>query len=75
MMVPANLCRPNGVLGDERCSMDKKHVEKYIERPTEDDLAREALGGPRGHPSLKPAPLTQTEKEQMPPNDEPGHVA
>ena len=51
--------------------MDKKHVE----RPTEDDLAREALGGPKGNPALKPAPLTRKEKEQMSPNDEPGHVA
>jgi hypothetical protein len=63
------------VLGLERCSMDKKHIEKPIERPTEDDLAREALGGPKGGPSLQPAPLTRKEKEQMLPNDEPGHVA
>jgi hypothetical protein len=75
MPVPANLSRTIGVLGDERCHMDRKHVEKYIERPTEDDLAREALGGPRGHPELKPAPLTKTEEEQMLPNDEPGHTA
>ena len=75
MLVPANLCRPIGVWGHERCRMDRKHVEKYIERPTEDDLAREALGGPKGHPSLEPAPLTRIEKEQISPNDEPGHVA
>jgi hypothetical protein len=79
MLVPANLCRPIGVLGDERCGMDKKmdrkHVEKYIERPTEDDLARAALGGPRGNSALEPAPLTRKEKEQISPNDEPGHVA
>ena len=55
--------------------MDNKRSEKYLERPTEDDIAQAALGGPRGHPELKPAPLTQAEKEQMSPNDEPGHVA
>jgi hypothetical protein len=45
------------------------------DRPTEDDLARAALGGPKGSPKLKPAPLTKTEAEQNLPNDEPGHVA
>lgn len=49
-----------------------RHVE---DRPTEDDLARAALGGPKGSPDLPPAPLTKTEKEQISPNDEPGHVA
>ena len=48
---------------------------KEIERPTEDDIARAALGGPKGHPSLPPAPLTRREREQMPPTDDPGHVA
>jgi hypothetical protein len=45
------------------------------DRPTEDDLARAALGGPKGAPELPPAPLTKTEAEQNLPNDEPGHVA
>ena len=45
------------------------------DRPTEDDLARAALGGPKGSPELTPAPLTKTEDEQKLPNDEPGHVA
>jgi hypothetical protein len=45
------------------------------DRPTEDDLARAALGGPKGSPELPPAPLTKTEAEQNLPNDEPGHVA
>jgi hypothetical protein len=45
------------------------------DRPTEDDLAQAALGGPRGARELAPAPLTKTEKEQNLPNDEPGHVA
>jgi hypothetical protein len=45
------------------------------DRPTEDDLARAALGGPKGSPELPPAPPTKTEGEQNPPNDDPGHVA
>jgi hypothetical protein len=44
-------------------------------RPTEDDIARERLGGPKGARELPPAPLTRQEKEQNLPNDEPGHVA
>ena len=48
---------------------------KRIERQTEDDLAREALGGPRGSSQLPPAPMTKQESEQTLPNDEPGHVA
>ena len=45
------------------------------ERPTEDDLARASLGGVKGYPEGKPAPLTKQEKEQMSSNIEPGHVA
>jgi hypothetical protein len=45
------------------------------DRPTEDDLARRSLGGPKGDTSLPPAPLTKTEEEQNLPNDDPGHVA
>jgi hypothetical protein len=48
---------------------------KRVERPTEDDLAQAALGGPKGSPDLPAAPLTKTEREQNLPNDEPGHVA
>ena len=44
------------------------------ERPTEDDLAQAALGGPKGHPALLPAPLTERERKQTMLND-PGHVA
>lgn len=49
-----------------------KHTE---ERPTEDDLAQAALGGPKGSWELPPAPMTRQEAEQMLPNDDPGHVA
>jgi hypothetical protein len=45
------------------------------ERPTEDELARARLGGPKGSSKLPPAPLTRREREQMLPNDDPGHVA
>jgi hypothetical protein len=51
-------------------------IPKRVEdRPTEDDIAQAALGGPKGTPALPPAPLTKTEDEQNSPNDEPGHVA
>lgn len=45
------------------------------QRPTEDGRARADLGGPKGSTQLPTAPLTNNEAEQMPPNDEPGHVA
>ncbi len=45
------------------------------DRPTEDDIAQAKLGGPKGHPSLPGAPLTRKEAEQMPPIEDPGHVA
>jgi len=49
--------------------------KRIDDRPTEDDLARRSLGGPKGDNSLPPAPLTKTEEEQNLPNDDPGHVA
>ena len=45
------------------------------ERPTEDDLAQAALGGPKGNPALPPAPLTKAEQEQNLFTGEPGHVS
>jgi hypothetical protein len=57
----------------DRKRMDRKRNDQ--DRPTEDDLAQAALGGPKGHPSLPPAPLTRQEEEQMPPIEDPGHVA
>jgi hypothetical protein len=53
--------------------MDRKRIDE--DRPTEDDLAQAALGGPKGHPSLPAAPLTRKEAEQMSPIEDPGHVA
>ena len=46
------------------------------ERPTEDDVARERLGGSRGAPNLKPAPMTRQRQIKTPSHDsEPGHTA
>jgi hypothetical protein len=52
-----------------------KPKSEQAERRTEDETARASLGGPKGSPELKPAPLTKQEDEQMPRNDDPGHVA
>jgi hypothetical protein len=55
---------------------DSRPIPQRVEnRPTEDDLAQQALGGPKGSPELPPAPLTKSEEEQTFPNDDPGHVA
>jgi hypothetical protein len=53
----------------------QRNAPRSEDRPTEDDLAQERLGGPKGSPALPPAPLTKREREQILPNDEPGHVA
>jgi hypothetical protein len=46
------------------------------DRPTEDDVARERLGGSRGATELEPAPMTRQRRIKTPPNDEePGHTA
>jgi hypothetical protein len=46
------------------------------DRPTEDAVARERLGGPRGAPELKPAPMTRQRRIKTPSDDtDPGHTA
>jgi hypothetical protein len=51
-------------------------IPKSIEdRPTEDDLARRTLGGVKGSPELKPVSMPKHDREQILPNDDPGHVA
>src|SRR5262249_199877 len=71
---PRTLSRLFGVLGPkEEVRMDRKRNDN--DRPTEDDLAQAALAGPKANPSLQPAPLTRKEEEQMPPVEDPGHVA
>jgi hypothetical protein len=72
------LKKPTGGLSVAVIGTDMAKDPKLIpseERPTEDDIAQASLGGPKGNPDLTPAPLTRREKEQMLPNDEPGHVA
>jgi hypothetical protein len=46
-----------------------------VKRQTEDEIAREHLGGVKGSRNLKPAPMTRREAEQISPNDDDGHTA
>lgn len=62
-------------MSDETDRDLRPKAERGQDRPTEDDVARASLGGPKGSPELPPAPLTDQEKEQMLPNNDPGHVA
>jgi hypothetical protein len=57
--------------GDAAKGLGRTHVE----RKTEDEIARDHLGGVKGSRDLKPAPLTKTEAEQKLPNDDDGHPA
>lgn len=45
------------------------------ERPTEDQIARARLGGPRGAVQLGQAPLSRQAREQIPGKIDDGHVA
>ena len=45
------------------------------DRPTEDDIAQARLGGPRGAPELKPAPMTPQRRKKTPRTLDPGHTA
>jgi hypothetical protein len=45
------------------------------ERPTEDQIARARLGGPRGAPELGQAPLPRQAREQLPGDIDDGHVS
>jgi hypothetical protein len=45
------------------------------EPPTEDQIARARLGGPRGAPQLGQAPLPRQAREQIPGKIDDGHVA
>jgi len=54
----------------------EKSQTDYTDRPTEDDVARERLGGSRGAPDLEPAPMTRQRQIKTPSSDvEPGHPA
>jgi hypothetical protein len=61
-----------------------KRLLDNADRPSEDDVAQKRLGGPRGAPELKPAPMTRQRRIKTPrpapiktpENDpEPGHRA
>ena len=45
------------------------------DRLTEDDIAQARLGGPRGAPELKPAPMTPQRRKKTPRTLDPGHTA
>ena len=44
-------------------------------RPSEDDLARADLGGPRGDRRLEPAKMTPQRRKKTPEKYDPGHTA
>jgi hypothetical protein len=77
--------RPGGFLGgavffeEEKMSKDRspdRSPPDDTDRPSEDDVARDRLGGPKGSPELKPAPMTRQRRIKTPKNDtEPGHTA
>jgi hypothetical protein len=74
-MAPAGLNR-EGPLSEEE-EMPKGNPERDLrDRPSEDDVAQDRLGGPRGAAELKPAPMTRQRRIKTPENDpEPGHTA
>lgn len=61
--------------GRDKSSETPVRPKRLDNRLTEDDIAREKLGGPKGSAELEPAPLTRQERVQNSPNDDPGHVA
>lgn len=54
--------------------MTKPKAEQE-EKLSEDEMARQKLGGVKGHRDGTSAPLTKQEQQQTLPNDDPGHVA
>ena len=48
---------------------------KRVERKTEDEVAREHLGGVKGSKELPPAPMTPQQEKNMPKPLDPGHTA
>ncbi len=62
--------------GKQVTKMKPKAEVENVDRPSEDELARERLGGPKGAAELKPAPMTRQRQIKTPSNDsEPGHTA
>jgi hypothetical protein len=54
---------------------DRRPKAERGERQTEDEMQRAALGGTRGSPDLKDAPMTPQRAKKTPRDDDPGHVA
>ena len=52
-----------------------KPNESEPERPTEDDIALEKLGGVKGAPDLPPAPLVPQQEKNIPRHIDNGHTA
>jgi hypothetical protein len=45
------------------------------DRQTEDEMARQHLGGSRGAKELGSAPMTPQRRKKMPSSNDPGHTA
>jgi hypothetical protein len=61
-------------------STDKHGVKpdgsaRDADRPSEDNIARAKLGGPRGAPELKPAKMTPQRQKKTPRDLDPGHTS
>jgi hypothetical protein len=74
---PGDVPALNGQTVDRGKQMTKvKSTPDDTDRPTEDDVARERLGGSRGAAELDPAPMTRQRRIKTPSKDtEPGHTA
>lgn len=71
-VTPAELTYAHGTSADPALAA---FADAGDERPTEDDIARARLGGPRGAPELGEAPLVPQAREQIPRKIDGGHVA
>jgi hypothetical protein len=54
---------------------NKPKSERIEDRPTEDETAEAALGGPRGSVKLEPAKPDRKTKLPLERDDDPGHTA
>jgi hypothetical protein len=61
--------------GEEPAMPNKPKSERIDNRPTEDEIAEAALGGPRGSAELEPAKPERKTKLPLERDDDPGHTA
>jgi hypothetical protein len=54
---------------------NKPKAERIDDRPTEDEIAQAALGGPRGSTKLEPAKPKHKTRLPLERDDDPGHTA